>query len=331
MKKIIVAIALISCSFIVLDDVLTKTGTNEAAIHSSIIQAALYLPEDKMIPRYYADDKSIASAYKITRAIVLNERGSLVKEMCGYFKNYYNSPQFKIDFKEALKTYDPGDAPHDSAYWQNQYDSAYKLLVRSYDSFKNDFNKNNVKNQANAQLNSSQSAMAMAQQMLKDHPELAAKAGMTQEEILQKMQDAQGKITASRTPVNNAIDKNMTDSKVTAAQAEAEKGYNQGLINLKTDLANNLKNVPEERLRYTDKVAFYKKKSNYKANMAAGLQNFLSETDGIDFTAELKNNRSFVKGEYESKNALWKCCFRAGKDATEEARAFAQQWMNELK
>ena len=63
------------------------------------------------------------------------------------------------------------------------------------------------------------------------------------------------------------------------------------------------------------------------------LAEFLQATENIDFNAELisKNGmKYFVKPEYENKDDRWKMAFRAGKEVVEPARAFAQQWMDEI-
>jgi len=64
------------------------------------------------------------------------------------------------------------------------------------------------------------------------------------------------------------------------------------------------------------------------------LKKMLDATKGIDYNAALVekyNRKRFSNPAYESKNREWKQGFRAGKDVTETARAFAQQWLNELK
>jgi hypothetical protein len=64
------------------------------------------------------------------------------------------------------------------------------------------------------------------------------------------------------------------------------------------------------------------------------LSAFLEKTDGVDFDAQTKNvnnGKKFVNAAYEGKNPLWKFCFRMGKIPTNAARAFAKQWLTELK
>jgi len=65
------------------------------------------------------------------------------------------------------------------------------------------------------------------------------------------------------------------------------------------------------------------------------LTGFLNSTKDVDFGAKTaldeRGRTLFVKQEYESKDYLWKTCFRAGKEATDAGRKFAQGWLNELK
>jgi hypothetical protein len=61
------------------------------------------------------------------------------------------------------------------------------------------------------------------------------------------------------------------------------------------------------------------------------LQQFLDETAGIDYDAKTSgSSHAFVDAGYEAKSPLWKMGFRAGREATEAARAFAKEWMEEL-
>ena len=60
----------------------------------------------------------------------------------------------------------------------------------------------------------------------------------------------------------------------------------------------------------------------------------LEITKDVDYNAELKeinNKKKFVNASYEAKRPEWKMAFRAGKEVTEVTRAFAEQWLDELK
>ncbi len=92
----------------------------------------------------------------------------------------------------------------------------------------------------------------------------------------------------------------------------------------------------DEQRRYVENTELWKK--NYPENInqfiAVKLQKMLDATKGIDYNAALVekyNKKKFVNPAYESKNTEWKQGFRAGKEVTETARAFVQQWLSELK
>lgn len=64
------------------------------------------------------------------------------------------------------------------------------------------------------------------------------------------------------------------------------------------------------------------------------LKTVLAATEGIDFAAateQRESRRFFTNPAYESKPETWKMAFRAGRDATEGARAFVKSWLAELK
>jgi hypothetical protein len=70
-----------------------------------------------------------------------------------------------------------------------------------------------------------------------------------------------------------------------------------------------------------------------RALVAMRLRHFLDVTRDIDYTAPLvdKGRRKvFASDALEAKPAEWKMCFRAGKPATDAARAFAEKWLADL-
>jgi hypothetical protein len=72
---------------------------------------------------------------------------------------------------------------------------------------------------------------------------------------------------------------------------------------------------------------------NYLQLVKTRLMEFLDKTNDIDYNAELTETggkKIFVNPLYEAKNGQWKMAFRAGKEVTETARTFVQQWVKEL-
>jgi hypothetical protein len=104
-------------------------------------------------------------------------------------------------------------------------------------------------------------------------------------------------------------------------------------------MENNLKLMYEQDMNeYNEQVAQWEK--DYPANnpnkmIKNWLTAFLEGSKDVDFKAELAESqwgkKVFVKQTYESKPDLWKVCFRAGKETTEAARKFAENWLRELK
>lgn len=82
-----------------------------------------------------------------------------------------------------------------------------------------------------------------------------------------------------------------------------------------------------------NKAEYEKLKSPEKV-LSARLMEFLEKSKGVDFSAQTKevnNQKKFVNKVYETKNDIWKFCYRVGPAPTNAARAFAQQWLAELK
>jgi hypothetical protein len=67
--------------------------------------------------------------------------------------------------------------------------------------------------------------------------------------------------------------------------------------------------------------------------VAMRLRHFLDVTKDVTFDATLVDKdkkKVFTDAGLEAKPAEWKLCFRAGKPATDTARAFAQKWLSDL-
>ena len=67
--------------------------------------------------------------------------------------------------------------------------------------------------------------------------------------------------------------------------------------------------------------------------IASRLRRFLDLSRDIDYSAKLverDKKMRFADPALESKPRDWKLCFRAGKAATDTARAFAQKWLSDL-
>jgi len=71
-----------------------------------------------------------------------------------------------------------------------------------------------------------------------------------------------------------------------------------------------------------------------QVNLRKALQHFLAVTEGVDYGAALSHQEGrkyFADKTFEAKPAEWKMAYRAGREASEGARAYVRAWAAELK
>jgi hypothetical protein len=134
---------------------------------------------------------------------------------------------------------------------------------------------------------------------------------------------------------------NVNVKKTATIQAENIKKEIQALdnpdnpaIKRRADQAN--RNYEYQLKIYNEAMKNFEAKypSDPKPMLKQRLQEILSMTADVDYSAELKAGENglkvFVNPAYERKPLEWKLAFRVGKSSTEAVRAAAQQWLKEL-
>ncbi len=92
----------------------------------------------------------------------------------------------------------------------------------------------------------------------------------------------------------------------------------------------------EADLEYRERLARWEREypEDPRAMIRLRLEQFLRESEGVDYTAKLKARSDgtliFENPAYESKPASWKLCYRAGRETVEAAREFARAWLADL-
>lgn len=91
----------------------------------------------------------------------------------------------------------------------------------------------------------------------------------------------------------------------------------------------------DEQNRYDQDVERWQEEypADPRALVRKRLAEFLERTAAVDYAAKLVSSGGrmrFANADYESNPPEWKLAYRAGKEATEKARAFAQAWLEEL-
>lgn len=154
------------------------------------------------------------------------------------------------------------------------------------------------------------SMIKMAKEFVQSSEESLKKAGPELKKIFEQS------LEAAKKNLKDAEDPNNKSLKAYGQNYESMKNMMQQSYD------NSIKNweskYPADHLQY----------------VKVKLQSFLDATADIDFTAQLteKNRKKyFVNPVYERKGNRWKLAFRAGKDAVEAGRAFATQWIAEIR
>jgi hypothetical protein len=122
------------------------------------------------------------------------------------------------------------------------------------------------------------------------------------------------------------MQKNMTKEQL----AEYEKAMSGG--SEASDEA--AKRLAEQEAKVKQAELAYAASQNPKLMVKERLKKFVALASSVDFQAQLTskyNRQVFVNPEYEKKDNLWKLLFRAGPEATNAAREYAQGWLAELK
>lgn len=143
-----------------------------------------------------------------------------------------------------------------------------------------------------------------------------------------EMEESYKKADASMKPIfEKMLESNRAELK------KAEDPNNKSVVNYAKEYDDMVKSNQEN---YDRKIKAWEEKypSNHLFYVKKRLQQFMDETEAIDFDAALTtkgNKQYFVNRAYESKGNRWKMAFRAGKEVVTTARSFVQQWMNEIK
>jgi len=104
-----------------------------------------------------------------------------------------------------------------------------------------------------------------------------------------------------------------------------------GLAKLRRTIEN--RRVDDED-RYQMELNTWRGTADGRGVIAIRLQEFLANTGDVDFSARTEiqdGKRIFVDEALEAKPAIWKICYRAGREATTAARAAATAWVRQLR
>ena len=158
----------------------------------------------------------------------------------------------------------------------------------------------------------------------------------TPEQELQKADDEQKKqmeeskqaIAGLPPDQRKAVEEGMKMAAEMTAKMNTPEMRKMRLDGIKADRAEQTKSY---------ETALAKWKQDYPEDprpvIANRLKEFLALSADVDYTAKLARQgdlSTFATPAYQSKSSQWKMCYRAGKEATDAARAAAQAWLKDL-
>lgn len=154
------------------------------------------------------------------------------------------------------------------------------------------------------------------------------------EELAQRRKERQQELEQSKKALNDI------PAEYRAAAAEGLKAAEAAMKQYDTpEFRKNERDMlirerQENDEQYRERLAKFEEDfpADPKTLIKRRLTEFLTETEDVDFSAQLvsKNGKMrFASAAYEQKPANWKLAYRAGKETTEKARAFAEAWRAE--
>lgn len=133
----------------------------------------------------------------------------------------------------------------------------------------------------------------------------------------------------------NAETKKMLQETLTMFQGQLKEYEDPNNEMLKMIAQSEVQNYEFQQTAYKEDLKKWEKE--YPADptpfVKQRLQQMLDATKDIDYNAgltERNGKQYFTNLAYERKSREWKMGFRAGKEVTETARAYVQQWIKEL-
>jgi hypothetical protein len=183
-----------------------------------------------------------------------------------------------------------------------------------------------------AYVNSAQFAKDYAAYRLSAKPEAPERTTTVDQELAKKKAERDAQLAEAK--------KNIAEMPAEYRKM-AQEGYNASVQAMKQMDTPEFRKMErqgiemerqEEDRSHAERVARWEKEFpvDPKQLVKRRLQEFIRDTANVDYAAKL-NGRKFANAAYESKKDEWKLAYRAGKEPTEKARAFAQAWLNELK
>lgn len=150
------------------------------------------------------------------------------------------------------------------------------------------------------------------------------------ERIQQAIKDTEGHVNHPNPKVRNAVPSRLEALRKDLATIDDPSNRN---IKARVDRMQAMNDASAKH--YADQMKKYDLQypEDPRAMIKARLQQMLDITADVDYNAETYQDgrlKRFTNPAYEKRPNEWKLAYRAGKAATDELRAIAQKWLQEL-
>lgn len=317
-------IIVICSAFKIADTTLQKINASEAEIKKAVVEAAVY-GKTTSFNSFAVGLTNFGIIKQIVKGKLLVDKQEVINSAMSFVKSYYNSAEFKADYKAKMATVVNPVSVDDSFKLKKQYEDNLKALETAFNSGKKYTTKAENEETLTKYTGASNQGIDKALEMLKNNPQIAAQSGMSAEQIQQMLSQAKAGVASGKEKGQEKIDEVYDNGGEQKIQDDYQKKYEDEKRNLKINYERDLADLRK-----------YLNASDSKGNTKGALSNLISLIDEVDFNAELttgnsNSKKTFVKKEYEAKSGNWKFVFRAGKENAMLVRAAAAQWLSELK
>ncbi|NBB17967.1 hypothetical protein GVN20_01245 [Runella sp. CRIBMP] len=291
-------------------DALTDTGVTLQNVRQGVLE--------NLAEENYFLFNSTSAMRKIAKGIPENAQATTVRALGKWVRSYVESDNFKQEYRQWLKQKYPVDETYSDAVVAQReqavggMDSAISqqmaLIQQTY-----------------AQLDPAMLQMSIKAQLSQQEAQLTTLEG--------EERAAKARELAELKKILAATEGKPTEFKKQFI-AYHSKLLKQGSDQNKSQQQKDLANAQERNIEYKKQNAILDAHSDFRPLLRQRLKNFIVLCDDVDFNAKLipsGRKQDFINSLYQRKPAEWKFLYRLGKTPVMEARAFAQEWLTDLK
>lgn len=291
-------------------DILSDTGVTLRDVR----QGAL----DNLNEEPYFFFNSTSAMRSIAKRIPENTRGAAVRTLGKFVKAYVESEEFKEEYRQSLKQKYPLDETYSDAVVAQREQEVGGMDAAISQQMA-------LIQQTYAQLDPAILQMSIKAQLSQQEAQLATLEGEERAAKARELAELK-KILAATEGKPAEFKKQFI--------AYHSRLLKQGSGQHKNQQQKELDYAKERNAQYKQQKAVLDAHTDFRPVLRKRLKSFIALCDDVDFNAQLRpagRKQEFIHPEYQRKPAEWKFLYRLGKTPVMEARAFAQEWLANLK